>query len=50
MEALVGGLIGVVIVQFSFLWFRLGKVEQKLRDINGNLSQGAIGKGGDKNA
>ena len=30
MEALVGGLIVVSIVQFGLLWYRVGRVEQKM--------------------
>ncbi|KKN87085.1 hypothetical protein LCGC14_0263550 [marine sediment metagenome] len=36
MEGLVGGLIGIVIVQFSLLWYKIGKVEQKVKDLNSN--------------
>ena len=40
MEALIGSLIGIVIVQFSLLWYRLGKVEQKLQDLNRKVKGG----------
>lgn len=43
MEALVGSLIGIVIIQFSLLWYRLGKVEQKVKDLNNNLKGGKDG-------
>jgi len=32
MEALIGGLIFVTIAQFSLLWHRMGRLEQKIRD------------------
>lgn len=40
MEALVGSLIAVVIAQFSLLWYRIGKVEQKLKNLDNNLRGG----------
>jgi len=45
MEALVGSLIGIVIVQFSLLWYRIGKVEQKVKDLTNNLKGGKNGSG-----
>lgn len=33
MEGLVGGLIGIVVVQFSLLWYKIGKVEQRVKDL-----------------
>ena len=44
MAALIGSLIGIVIVQFSLLWYRLGKVEQKVKDLNNNLKGGGDGR------
>lgn len=38
MEGLIGGLIAIVIGQFSLLWYRIGRVEQKLKDLNNNLN------------
>lgn len=37
MEGLIGGLIAVVIGQFSLIWYRLGKVEGRLKQLNNNL-------------
>jgi len=34
MEALIGSLIGIMIVQGGLLWHRLGKVEQGLKDLS----------------
>lgn len=33
MEALVGTLIGVVVAQAGLVWYRLGRLEQKLTDL-----------------
>lgn len=43
METLVGSLIGIVIIQFSLLWYRIGKVEQKVKDLNNHLKEGNNG-------
>ena len=41
MEALVGGLIVVVIGQFSLLWYRIGRLEGRLtKAINGARKEG----------
>ena len=34
MEGLIGTLIAVVVGQFSLLWYKLGKMEQKLKALN----------------
>lgn len=43
METLVGSLIGIVVIQFSLLWYRIGRVEQKLKDLGNNLKGGDNG-------
>ena len=40
MEALVGSLIVTVIAQFSLLWYRIGRVEQKVKELGNNLKGG----------
>lgn len=47
MEGLIGGLIGIVIAQFSLLWYKIGRVEQRVRDISSILNGGKDGR--DKN-
>lgn len=39
MEALVGGLITLVLVQFSLLWYRMGRIEQRIKELNKNLGR-----------
>ncbi len=34
-EALIGTLTAVVLVQFSALWYRMGKIEGELKKLNG---------------
>lgn len=47
METLVGSLIAVVVAQFSLLWYRIGRLEGRIRDLNNNLhSEKGKGKGG----
>jgi len=43
MEALLGSLIGVIVVQFSFLWYRIGKLEGRIKALNNNLKGGKDG-------
>ena len=45
MEALISSLIGIVIVQFSLLWYRIGRVEQKVKDLNNHLRREGNGQG-----
>ncbi len=33
MEALVGGLIAIVLGQGGLLWYKLGRLEQKVKDL-----------------
>ena len=33
MELLIGGAIAAFVAQFGFIWYRLGKVEQKVSDL-----------------
>lgn len=37
-ESLVGGLVLLVAGQFSLLWYKLGKIEQKVKALGNHLS------------
>ena len=37
MEALIGGLLTALIAQFSFIWYKLGKIERHLKELNGRM-------------
>ena len=39
LESLVGGLVLLVAGQFSLLWYKLGKIEQKVRAFGNHLSE-----------
>jgi len=40
MEIVIYSLFGVVIGQFTLLWYKIGKLEGKLNGLNNNLKGG----------
>ena len=37
MEGLLGAVVAIIIGQFSVIWWRLGRIEGKLKQLNNNL-------------